>query len=116
MFIFQVPHKKFDKDITSNIYHIYTCYDRFVAGKKHKCFYICYNPFSAGGENITYFLQGEHSCTQSSSSKRGRMLELAFDEDICEVISFGALSQAYSRVLHDQDFPRRVDNVVYCNG
>ena len=36
--------------------------------------------------------------------------------DICEAMSFGALSQAYSRVLHDQDFPRRVDNVVYCNG
>ena len=44
-----------------------------------------------------------------------RVLELAFDEDICEAMSFGALSQAYSRVLHDQDFPRRVDNVVYCN-
>ena len=44
------------------------------------------------------------------------MLELAFDEDICEAISFGALSQTYSRVLHDQDFPKRVAVDVYCNG
>ena len=44
------------------------------------------------------------------------MLELTFDEDICEAISFGALSQAYSRVLHDQDFPKRVANDMYCNG
>jgi len=43
------------------------------------------------------------------------MLELAFDEDICEAYSFGALSQANSRVLHDQDFPRRVANDMFCN-
>ena len=36
--------------------------------------------------------------------------------DICEAYSFGALSQAYSRVLHDQDFPKRVANDMYCNG
>ena len=71
MFIFQVPYKKFDKDNTSNIYHIYICYDIFVAGGELKCFYICYNPFSAGGEYITYFLQGEHLCTQSVIIKKG---------------------------------------------
>ena len=43
------------------------------------------------------------------------MLELAFDEDICDAMSFGGLSQAYSRVLHDQDFPKRVANDMFCN-
>ena len=42
------------------------------------------------------------------------MLELNFDDTFVKT-SFGALSQAYSRVLHDQDFPKRVDNDVYCN-
>ena len=47
-------------------------------------------------------------------SMRG-LLELAFDEDICDAMSFEALSHAYSRVLHDQDFPKRVANDMFCN-
>ena len=94
MFIFQVPYKKFDKNNTSNIYHIYTCYDIFIAGGEHKCFYICYNPFSVGGEHITYFLQGKHLCTQSVIIKKGENVGTCFWWDICEAISFGALSQA----------------------
>ena len=84
MFIFQVPYKKFDKNNTSNIYHIYTCYDIFVAGGEHKCFYICYNLFSIGGEHIIYFLQGEHLCTQSVIIKKGENVGTCFDEDFCE--------------------------------
>ena len=64
-----------------------------------------YNLFSAGGAFVH---------TKCHHQKKGRMLELAFDETF-EAISFGALSQAYSRVLHNQDFPKRVDNDLYYN-
>ena len=96
-------------------YFIYTCYDIFVAGGEHKYFYNCYNPFSAGGENITYFLQGEHLCTQCVIIKKGENVETCFWWDICDAMSFGALPQAYSRVLHNQDFPKRVANDMFCN-
>ena len=79
-------------------------------------FYICYNLFSAGGEYLTYSLQGEYSCTQSVNIKKGENVGTYFWWYICEAISFGALSQAYSRVLHVQDFPKRVAIDVYCNG
>ena len=72
MFIFQVPYKQFDKKNTSNIYDI------FVAGGEHKFFYICYNPFSAGEEHITYFLQGEYLCTQSVIIKKGENVGTCF--------------------------------------
>ena len=42
-------------------------------------FYIYYNMFYAGGEHITYSLQGEFSYTQSVIIKKGRMLELDSD-------------------------------------
>jgi len=72
MFISQAPYKKFDKKNISNIYHIYMCYDIFVAGEEHMFSYICYNLFYAGGEHITYSLQGEFSCTQIVIIKKGK--------------------------------------------
>ena len=50
-FIFQVPYKKFEKDNTSNIYHIYICYDIFFAGED-TCFSISVITYSMQGENI----------------------------------------------------------------
>ena len=79
-FIFQVPYKKFDKNNTSNIYHIYTCYDIFIAGGEHKCFYICYNPFFCRERTHNLFSAGGAFVHTVSSSKRGRMLELTFDD------------------------------------
>ena len=38
------------------------------------------NIFSAGEEHITYFLQGSIRAHKVSSSKRGRMLKLTFDD------------------------------------
>ena len=32
-----------------------------------------------------------------------------FDEDFCDAFHFGALAQDKSRVLNDQDVPKRVD-------
>ena len=77
MFIFQVPYKKLNKKNIPNIYHIniYICYDIFFAGGEHMFFYICYNLFSVGGEHIFY--RGSTRAHKVSSSKRGRILELA---------------------------------------
>ena len=51
-------------------------------------------------------------CThKASSSKRGRMLEHVSMKTFVKINSFGALTHDESRVLHDQDVPRRVDRV-----
>ena len=53
-------------------------------------------------------------CThKASSSKRGRMLEHVSMKTFVKNISFGALTHDVSRVLHDQDVPRRVDRVWF---
>ena len=44
------------------------------------------------------------------------MLELAFDDTFVKPYQCSSFLQAYSRVLHDQDFPKRVAIDVYCNG
>jgi len=43
------------------------------------------------------------------------LLELAFDDTFVKPFQWSSFAQAYSRVLHDQDFPKRVDMDVYCN-
>ena len=43
------------------------------------------------------------------------MLELAFDDTFVKTYQWSSILQAYSRVLHDQDFPKRVAMVVFCN-
>ena len=45
-----------------------------------------------------------------------RLLELAFDDTFVKSYHWSSISQAYSRVLHDQDFLKRVAIDVYCNG
>ena len=44
------------------------------------------------------------------------MLELAFDDTFVKTFQWSSILQAYSRILHDQDFPKRVAFDVYCNG
>ena len=44
------------------------------------------------------------------------MLELAFNDTFVKTYQWSSILQAYSRVLHDQDFPKRVAIDVYCNG
>ena len=43
------------------------------------------------------------------------VLELAFDDTFVNPFQWSSFVQAYSRVLHDQDFPKRVAMVVFCN-
>ena len=43
------------------------------------------------------------------------MLELAFDDTFMKTFHWSSILQAYSRVLHAQDFPKRVVMDVYCN-
>ena len=43
------------------------------------------------------------------------VLELAFDDTFVKTYHLELYLKAYSRVLHAQDFPKRVDNDVYCN-
>jgi len=43
------------------------------------------------------------------------LLELAFDDTFVKTFQWSSILQAYSRVLHDQDFPKRVAMDVYCN-
>ena len=91
------------------------CYEIIFAGGEQIFFYICYNMFYAGGEHITYSLQGEFfHAHKVSSSKRGRMLELDFDETFVKPCHWSCISQAYTRVLHAQDFPRIMAIDVYC--
>ena len=42
------------------------------------------------------------------------VLELAFDDTFVKPYHWSSILQAYSRVLHDQDFPKRVAMNVYC--
>jgi len=42
-------------------------------------------------------------------------LELAFGDTFVKSFQWSSILQAYSRVLHDQDFPKRVAMNVYCN-
>ena len=100
MFIFQVPYKKFDKEK----YFKYLWYIYLLQGE-YTCISISVITFSAGGEHITYFLQGEYSCTQSVIIKKG---ELAFDDTFVKTFQWSSISQAYTRVLHAQDIPKRV--------
>ena len=44
------------------------------------------------------------------------MLELTFDDTFVKTYQWSSILQAYSRVLHDQDFPKRVAIDVYYNG
>ena len=116
MSIIQVPYKKFDKKNISNIMIYFlqgenTCFSISVI----ICFLQGENIFSIGGEHITYFLLGEYSCTQSVIIKKGRMLKLTFDDTFVKTYHWSSILQAYSRVLQDQDFPKRVAIDVYCN-
>ena len=43
------------------------------------------------------------------------MLELGSDDTFVKPFQWSSILQAYSRVLHDQDFPKRVAMDVYCN-
>ena len=43
------------------------------------------------------------------------VLELAFDDTFVKPFQWSSILQAYSRVLHDQYFPKRVAMDVYCN-
>ena len=43
------------------------------------------------------------------------VLELAFDDTFVKTYHWSSIVQAYSRVLHDQDFPKRVAMNVYYN-
>jgi len=43
------------------------------------------------------------------------VLELAFDDTFVKTLYWSSISQVYSRVLHVQDFPKRVAIDVYCN-
>ena len=42
------------------------------------------------------------------------MLELTFDDTFVKTYHWSSILQAYSKVLHDQDFPKRVAMNVYC--
>ena len=44
------------------------------------------------------------------------MLELTFDDTFVKPFQWSSFPQVYSRVLHDQDFLKRVAIDVYCNG
>jgi len=46
---------------------------------------------------------------------RALLLELAFDDTFVKTYQWSSFAQAYSRVLHDQDFPKRMTMDVYCN-
>ena len=46
----------------------------------------------------------------------GSLLELAFDGTFVKPFQWSSIFQAYSRVLHDQNFPKRDAIDVYCNG
>jgi len=43
------------------------------------------------------------------------VLELDFDDTFVKPYYWSSISQAYTRVLHIQDFPKRVAIDVYCN-
>jgi len=43
------------------------------------------------------------------------LLELAFDDTFVKTYHWSSILQAYSRVLRDQDFPKRVAMDVFCN-
>ena len=43
------------------------------------------------------------------------MLELDFDDKFVKPFHWSSISQAYTRVLHAQDFPKRVTMDVFCN-
>jgi len=91
------------------------CYDIFVAGGEHMLSISVITCFFAGGEHITYFLQGEFFYAHKvSSSKKGRMLELDFDDTFVKLYHWSSILQAYIRVLHAQDFPRIMVMDVYC--
>ena len=60
-----------------------------------------------------------HGCQMSGCSKvfdaQTFLLELAFDDTFVKTFQWSSILQAYSRVLHAQDFPKRVAMDVYCN-
>ena len=49
------------------------------------------------------------------SYAKSLLLELAFDDTFVKPFQWSSFAQAYSRVLHDQDFPKRVAMDVYYN-
>ena len=75
-FILQVPYKKVDKNI-----YIYIFYDIFVTGGEQSISIFVITQFLQGEKNITYFLQGEHMCTQRVIIKKGENVGTCFDED-----------------------------------
>ena len=48
-------------------------------------------------------------CTQHVIIKKGENVGTCFDEDVCEEYFIWSSTHDESRVLHDQDVPRRVD-------
>ena len=55
-------------------------------------------------------------CKGASSSLKPKLLELAFNDTFVKIYQWSSILQAYSRVLHDQNFPKRAAIDVYCNG
>ena len=48
-------------------------------------------------------------------NKMGENVGTYFDDNICDALHWNSISQAYTRVLHAQDFPKRMAMDVYCN-
>ena len=63
---------------------MYICTNIFVAGGEQSISLFVITQFLQGEENITYFLQGEHLCTQSVVIKKGENVGTYFDEDVRE--------------------------------
>ena len=61
--------------------YIYIYYDIFVTGGEHCISISVITQFLQREENITYFLQGEHMCTQRVIIKKGENVGTCFDED-----------------------------------
>ena len=79
-------------------------------------FYICYNLILCRGRTYNIFSAGGvFFRAHKVSSKRGRILELDFDVIFVKPFHWSSISQAYTRVLHAQDFPRIMGMDVYCN-
>ena len=52
-------------------------------------------------------------CTQSVIIKKEENVGTYFDDDICEAFHLELYHTTISRVLHDQDFPKRVDMMCF---
>ena len=98
-FILQVPYKKIDENIYIYIY-IYILWYICCRGRT-KYFYICYNPFFAGGGKYNLFSVGGAYVYTTCHHQKGENVGTCFDEDICEAFHLELYHTTILRVLHD---------------